>query len=66
MIHSRPIDDVSVTLILELGGVTDDVVIKTGASCAGGYGSRASTSSPFSLTPSLQVYCLVSSYLKFY
>ena len=46
--------------------MTDDVVTKTGASHAGGYGSRVSTSRPFNLTPSLQVYSLVRSYLKVY
>ena len=46
--------------------MTDDVVIKTGASYGGGYGSRVSTSRPFNLTPSLQVYSLVRSYLKVY
>jgi len=46
--------------------VTDDVLIKTGASYSGGYGSRVSTSRPLNLTPSLQVYSLVRSYLKVY
>jgi hypothetical protein len=46
--------------------VTDDVVIKIGASYAGGYGSRVSTWRPFNLTPSLRVYSLVRSYLQVY
>jgi len=66
MNHSRPIDGVGVTLILELCDVADDVVFKTGACYAGGYGSRVSTSRPFNLTLSLQVYSVVRSYLKVY
>ena len=44
--------------------MTDDVVINTRASYAGGYGHPVSTSSPFSLTPSLQVNSSMRSYLK--